>query len=57
MPPLDLRQHKIAGHARELLKTALSEAKGRGVAMEPGKVHHEVGYKLGEPSYVIPASP
>ena len=54
LPPADLVHHTISEEIFLRFRSALLEAQARGEAAELGKAHHEMGYRLSNPSYVIP---
>jgi Uma2 family endonuclease len=54
LPPADLNHNEAAERIFERLKAALAEARDRGEAPYVGRVHHEMGYKLGACGWVQP---
>src|ERR1051326_4256851 len=54
IPPAKFSHNFSAETMYNLLREALQAAHSREVAKEPGRVHHEMGYKLSDNSYVEP---
>ena len=54
LPLADTNHNEIAEEIFLQMNAALREAHARGQALELGKVHHEMGYKLASNAYVQP---